>query len=327
MKQGHSPRILFVLCITASILLPCGFLSVVRAQAPMVRTQVPGYYRMMLDHFEVTALSDGSVDLDAHLLVNVPEKRLKDLLNRNFSGFPKIMTSVNAYLINTGSQLVLVDTGAGKLFGPSLGNVLRNMKASGYDPAQVDAVLITHMHGDHLGGLIDAEGRPAFSKALVFVSKAENDFWLSPVEAQKAPAEMKRHFKTAHDTADPYVALGRWKTFEGSDLPIQGIKAVPIHGHTAGHTAFEVKSGNDVLLIIGDMVHSAAVQFAFPDAALSFDKDQKQAIAVRRALFKRAARDKSLIGGMHIPFPGIGHIRSEGENSYAWVPVEFIPVP
>ena len=141
-------------------------------------------------------------------------------------------TSVNAYLVNTGSHLVLVDTGAGKLFGPSLGNILRNMKASGYDPAQVDAVLITHMHGDHVGGLIDAEGKPTFSKALIYVSKAESDFWLSVVEAQKAPSEMKQHFKMAHDTADPYITSRRWKTFENGDLPIPGIKAVPIPGHS-----------------------------------------------------------------------------------------------
>ena len=327
MKCIRWPQILCVICMLVSLLLLFGPMFILYAEAPMVKTQAPGYYRMMLGQFEITALVDGFIDLDTQLMNNVSETRIKSLLDLNFSSSPKMKTAVNVYLINTGSKLILVDAGAGRMFGPMLGNVMRNIKAARYDPAQVDAVLITHMHGDHVGGLLDAENRPAFSKAFVYVSKAESDFWLSAAEAAKAPAEMNELFDMARDAADPYIALGRWKTFENGDLPISGIKAVPIPGHTAGHCAFEVRSGSDVFLIIGDLVHSMAIQFALPEAAISFDQDQKQAISVRQDLFRRAADSRVLIGGMHIPFPGIGHIRFEGEKGYAWVPIEFSPIP
>jgi len=327
MKLKRSPQILRVICMLVSLLLLFGPLSILHAEAPMVKTQAPGYYCMMLGQFEITALVDGFIDLDTQLMNNVSETKIKSLLDLNFSSSPKMKTAVNVYLINTGSKLVLVDAGGGKAFGPTLGEVESNMKAAGYDPEQVDAVLITHMHGDHVGGLLDAENKPAFSKAFVHVSKAESDFWLSAAEALKAPAEMKALFNIAHDAADPYIALGRWKTFENGDLSLPGIKAVPIPGHTAGHCAFEVRSGSDAFLIIGDLVHSMAIQFALPDAAILFDRDQKQAISVRQALFRRAADSRILIGGMHMPFPGIGHIRFAGEKGYAWVPIEFAPIP
>jgi glyoxylase-like metal-dependent hydrolase (beta-lactamase superfamily II) len=135
--------------ILAAIL---GLPSLAQAEAPLAQTQVPGYYRHQLGQFEVTALFDGAIELDTKLLKNAKPADLQRLLSRMFVGNPKMQTAVNAYLINTGKQLVLVDAGAAKLFGPSLGYVLENMKAAGYDPAQVDAVIITHLHGDHMRG-------------------------------------------------------------------------------------------------------------------------------------------------------------------------------
>lgn len=129
--------------------------SLAQADANMVQTQVPGYYRIQLGEFEITALYDGAIELDTKLLKNASATDLQRLLSRMFVGNPKMQTAVNAYLINTGSHHVLVDTGAAKLFGPSLGFVLQNMKAAGYEPAQVDTVIITHLHGDHMGGLND----------------------------------------------------------------------------------------------------------------------------------------------------------------------------
>ena len=147
-------------CLWIAILGVLAFLgrtANVTAEAPMQKTQAPGFYRMMIGTFEVTALFDGLVELDAGLLTNVSEKEVHDLLSRALIDNPhKIPTSANAYLVNTGSKLVLIDAGGGKVFGPALGHLAENLAAAGYKPEQVDAVLITHMHGDHVGGLIDA---------------------------------------------------------------------------------------------------------------------------------------------------------------------------
>lgn len=304
-----------------------GFAALARAEAPMVQTQVPGYYRVQLGQFEVTALHDGAIELDTKLLHNASATDLQRLLSRMFVGNPKMQTAVNAYLVNTGRHLVLVDTGAAQLFGPSLGFVLQNMKAAGYEPAQVDTVVITHLHGDHIGGLNDAGGKPLFPKAKILVSQADNDFWLSQKIADAAPAQYQRFFQMAREVAAPYVASGQWQTFGEGSVLVPGVQAVRANGHTPGHTAYAVESDGQKLLIWGDVVHAHAVQFAKPGVSIEFDTDQKQAVATRRSLMKAMAASKSLVAGMHLPFPGIGHVRADGKGTYSWVPIEFAALP
>ncbi|MFZ2303019.1 MAG: MBL fold metallo-hydrolase [Gallionella sp.] len=317
----------FCRCLLILFAALMAFAPPAQAEAPKASTQVPGYYRMQLGQFEITALYDGAIELDVSLLKNAKPADLQRLLSRMFVGSPKMQTAVNAYLINTGSNLVLVDTGAAKLFGPSLGNVLQNMKAAGYEPAQVDTVVITHLHGDHMGGLNDASGQPLFPKAKVLVSQADNDFWLSQKVADGAPVKVQPFFKMARDTAAPYLASGQWKMFTECSTLVPGIRAVKANGHTPGHTAYAVESDGQKLLIWGDVVHAHAVQFAKPGVSIEFDIDQKQAITTRRSLMKAMAASKSLVAGMHLPFPGIGHVRAEGRGSYSWVPIEFAPLP
>jgi glyoxylase-like metal-dependent hydrolase (beta-lactamase superfamily II) len=303
------------------------FAPLAMAEAPQVQTQVPGYYRAQLGKFEITALYDGMIELDTKLLKNTSTVELQVLLARMFVGNPKMQTAVNAYLINTGSHLVLVDTGAAKLFGPSLGYVLQNMKASGYDPAQVDMVIITHLHADHVGGLNDADGKPLFPKAKILVAQEDGDYWLSQKVADGAPKEVQPFFKMARDSAAPYLGSGQWKAFTEGSVLVPGIVAVKAHGHTPGHTAFSVESEGQKLLIWGDLVHAHAVQFARPGVSIEFDIDQKQAIATRRSIMKDVASSKVLVAGMHLPFPGIGHVRADGKGRYSWVPIEFAPMP
>jgi glyoxylase-like metal-dependent hydrolase (beta-lactamase superfamily II) len=287
---------------------------------------VPGYYRIQLGQFEITALYDGAIELDTKLLKNVNDTDLQRLLSRNFVGNPKMQTAVNAYLVNTGSHLVLVDTGAAQLFGPSLGYVLENMKAAGYQPDQVDTVVITHLHGDHMGGLNDAGGQPLFQKARILVAKADSDFWLSQKVADGAKADLQPFFKMARDSAAPYLTSGQWVTFTEGEVLVPGIQAVKANGHTPGHTAYAVESEGQKLLIWGDLVHAHAVQFARPGVSIEFDIDQKQAVVTRRSIMKAMAASKSLVAGMHLPFPGIGHVRANGKGSYSWVPIEFGPL-
>ena len=289
-----------------------------QAQAPLAESQVPGYYRMQLGQFEITALYDGALFIETKLLHNAKPADLNRLLAQMFVGNPKMQTAVNAYLINTGEHLVLVDAGAAKLFGPTLGHVVDNMKAAGYQPAQVDTVLITHMHGDHIGGLYDQEGKPVFPQATILVSQAEHDYWLSEKGVAATPEKARSFFKRLS---------GQLKTYSDGAVLLPGIKAVKAPGHTPGHTAYSIESAGQKLLIWGDIVHAHAVQFAKPDVSIDFDSDQKQAIVTRKALLREVAASQSLVAGMHLPFPGIGHVRAEGKGGYAWVPVEFSPMP
>lgn len=309
------------LFITSLVLLYTGLTS---AEAPQAKTQVPGYYRMFLGNFEVTALYDGAIKLDTKLLKNTNDKEVQKLLGRLFIKGPAVQTAVNAYLINTGSKLVLIDAGAAKLFGPNLGNVVDNLKAAGYTPEQVDTVLVTHLHGDHVNGLINAEGKAVFPNAEIWSAKADNDFWLSEEIAAKAPKDAQGFFKMARDAAAPYIQAGKWKTFTANQEIVSGISSFAANGHTPGHSAYLIGS-EEKLLIWGDIVHNHAVQFARPQVAIEFDVDRKTAVSTRQKIFAKAAAEKILVGGMHLPFPGIGHVRVEGKG-YAWVPVEFGPL-
>ncbi len=295
--------------------------AVAHAAAPQVKTQAPGYYRMMLGDFEVTALLDGLLDLHpGKLLTNTSSKEVSSLLARSFQG-DVVPTSVNAYLINTGSKLVLVDAGAAKLFGPGLDLLHANIKAAGYQPEQVDAVVITHLHGDHIGGLIQ-DSRIAFPNATVYADKHDADFWLSAENLEKAPKEMKMLFQGAQMTLTPYVKSGQFKAFEGDTEIVPGVKAIATHGHTPGHAIYAVESKGEKLVLWGDLMHVAAVQFPKPAVTIQFDSDSKAAAAQRRRAFADAAKHGYWVGSAHLPFPGIGHLRAEGKG-YVFVPINY----
>ncbi len=299
------------------------------ARAPMIQTNAPGYYRIHIGHFEITALSDGTDDLSMdQLLTHTTPAAVKAALAANFLKSP-VETSVNAYLVNTGDRLVLIDTGAGTFFGPTVGKLAQNLKAAGYRPDQVDDVFITHMHPDHIGGLLagKAAGKigskvAAFPNAVIHINKADTDFWLSQANQDRAPDSAKVFFQDAVAAVAPYVTTGRLKTFAGSAELVPGIRAAPIAGHTAGHTGYLIESDGQSLLMWGDVVHLAAMQFADPSVTIAYDNDADEAAADRVAAFKDAAQKGYLVASSHIAFPGLGHVRAKGE-AFEWVPVDY----
>jgi glyoxylase-like metal-dependent hydrolase (beta-lactamase superfamily II) len=290
------------------------------ASAPMAKTPAPGYFRVMLGDFEITPLSDGTVDLPVDQLLKQKPETTKAELAQSWLKVP-LETSDNAYLVNTGSKLVLVDTGAGALFGPTLGKLVANLKAAGYQPEQVDEIYITHFHGDHVGGLV-SQGQLVFPNATVRADKAESDFWLSEENMNKAPADRKGFFQGAMAAVGPYVKAGHFKPFEGNVELVPGIRANAEHGHTPGHTTYVVESRGQKLVLIGDLIHVAAVQMAHPTVTIGFDSDEKAAEAARLRVFDAAVKGGYLIGGAHLQFPGMGHLKAEGKG-YRWVPVNF----
>ena len=295
--------------------------SAAHAAAPQVKTQAAGYYRVMLGEFEVTALSDGTVALPVDtLLTNTTKAKSDKTLARNFLKSP-VETSVNAYLINTGTKLVLVDTGAAGLFGPTLGRLAESLKSAGYQAEQVDEIYITHMHPDHVGGLMAGE-KMAFPNAVVRADKRDADFWLSQANLDNAPAEGKGFFQGAMASLNPYVAAGKFKPFDGNTELAPGIKAMAAPGHTPGHSLYVVESGGRKLVLWGDLMHVAAVQFAEPSVTIAFDTDSKNAAVQRKRAYAEAAKQGYLVGSAHLSFPGLGHLRAEGKG-YTFVPVNY----
>jgi glyoxylase-like metal-dependent hydrolase (beta-lactamase superfamily II) len=308
-----------IAALAAAACLACAA-SPALAAAPMAKTPAPGYFRIMLGDFEVTPLSDGTVDLPVDQLLHQKPEATRAALARSFLKLP-LETSANAYLINTGGKLVLVDSGAGSLFGPTLGKLVANLRAAGYQPEQVDEIYITHFHGDHVGGLA-ANGQRAFPNAVVRAGKPEADFWLSEENMNKAPADKKGSFQGAMAMVGPYVKAGKFQPIDGDVELVPGIRASAGHGHTPGHTTYVVESRGQKLVLVGDLIHVAAVQMENPGVTIAFDSDEKAAASARKKAFDAAARGGYLIGGAHLQFPGIGHLRAEGKG-YRWVPVNF----
>jgi glyoxylase-like metal-dependent hydrolase (beta-lactamase superfamily II) len=290
------------------------------AKAPLQGKQVPAYYRFKVGEFEITALNDGALELDAALYAKADKAEAQTLLE-TVRRFPKVSTSVNAYAVNTGNALVLIDTGTANAFGPGLGKLPVNLVAAGIDPASVDVVFLTHLHPDHANGLIDAQGKAVFPNAEIVVTEKEYAFWHDDGMLSQAPAEFKSFFEGARNAVKPYASRLR-KITEGEI--VAGLTAIPAPGHTVGHAMVRVASGNSGLLIWGDIVHTAALQFRHPEWAIQFDTDQDQAIATRKKVFDQAAADKIMIAGMHLDFPGIGFV--SGSNAkYEYYPAFWSP--
>ncbi|MES2959111.1 MAG: MBL fold metallo-hydrolase [Pseudomonadota bacterium] len=308
---------------TTLALLAClVFTGVAQAAAPPAKGQAPGWFRMPLGDFEVTALSDGTVDLPVDkLLTGTTPAKVQAALARAYLK-PPVETSVNAYLINTGTKLVLIDAGAAGLFGPTLGKLVANLKASGYTPEQVDEIYLTHLHPDHVGGITGADGKAVFANAVVRADKKESAHWLDKATMDKAPDAAKDFFKGAQASMKPYVDAGKFKSFDGDAELVPGIKSYATRGHTPGHAAYVVESKGAKLVVWGDLMHVAAVQFPDPSVTIQFDVDSKAAAPQRKKAYADAARNGYYVAIAHVAFPGIGQLRADGKG-YRWLPANY----
>jgi glyoxylase-like metal-dependent hydrolase (beta-lactamase superfamily II) len=308
------------LCLTIAL-----FSSVASAAAvAQKKTQAPGYFRLEVGDYEVTALFDGYNDLSPDLLKGMSQGQIRALLARRNIDTPGVQTAFNAFLINTGKQMILVDTGAGQCIGETAGNLSANIRAAGYEPEQIDTILLTHLHLDHVCGLVDARHQAIFANATVYTSKPEADFWLDPNAISRAPAGSKEGFKIAQESTAAYIAAGRFKTFKPGESPVDGVKTKLEAGHTPGSTTYQFTSNGQSILFMGDLIHDLAVQFEHPEVSISFDSNPKQAITSREQVFGDMASKKMWVAAAHLPFPGIGHITTVSKH-FQWIPVEYGP--
>jgi glyoxylase-like metal-dependent hydrolase (beta-lactamase superfamily II) len=297
----------------------------------MVKAQ-PGFYRMMLGNFEVTALNDGVVAYrTTRVLPTATPQQIKQGLAENSLTDPVGM-SYNAFLINTGRKLVLIDTGTGGKLDDEpefhgAGHLMANLRAAGYQPEQIDEVYITHRGQDHIGGLTIGNER-AFPNALVRAPQSEMDIFLDPAKTaalltkEHNDEKVKAWLQFTKDLFEPYIRAGKFQGFDGDVTLVPGIRALATHGHTPGHTSYIVESSGRTLIVMGDLVLMGALQFANPSLGSSFDADPKAAAEQRVRVFRMAGDPDCWVAGGHLSFPGIGHIRA-AQDRYFWIPANY----
>lgn len=289
--------------------------------------QVDGYFLQPVGNLKVTALFDGELGLPRSDLLGISAEKANQLFKENFVPVDEhnhIVTDFSAYLVQTLTQNILIDAGTAKCFGPSLGYVPENLKKAGVQPEQIDTILITHAHPDHLCG-ITLDGTMAYPNARVYLAKEDVDYWTSTENEAKATDFFKPLFKMTRDALKPYQQAGQLIAFTKDSFKVPNVELITTHGHTEGHSSYLVDGQNgQKFLGLGDVVHYAAVQFPYPEASYKPDTSFQHAIAVRKNIFEQAYQNQWWIGAAHVAFPGIGHI---GKNSkgYQWIPTQYRP--
>jgi glyoxylase-like metal-dependent hydrolase (beta-lactamase superfamily II) len=286
-------------------------------------TQNAGFYRMMVGEIEVTVLHDGAHTFPYPDGFIANASKAEGLAAAEAAYMPQGMLTIpfNPSLINTGSKLVLIDTGNGPSAGPGVGQLFPNLAAAGVGPEDIDLVLVSHMHPDHMNGLRTTDGKIAFPKAEVKIAAPDWTFWMSDDNMAKAETTVTRNYFA--NTRKALTGLeDRIGSFEWGKEVAPGVTAIAAPGHTPGHTAFAVASGSHRILVQSDVTNIPALFLRNPDWHAIYDHDPDLAQKTRHAFYDMAAAEKALIVGYHFSFPSIGHVERDGAR-YRLVPISW----
>jgi glyoxylase-like metal-dependent hydrolase (beta-lactamase superfamily II) len=303
---------------TAGLVGPAAY----AAAAPPTGEQAPGFYRFRVGSYELTNIYDGELarPLDASLIPNASPDDILPVIAA--AGLPTDHID-NPYVftaINTGSQLILVDVGTRGKFAPPIAFGARNMTAAGINPADVDLIILTHFHPDHLLGLTDRDNNPLYPKADVAVGASELKFWDDDNAMARADDRLRPFFGFARRSIAPY--RDRLRPFGDGDVVAPGIQAIATPGHTPGHMVIQVADGEDQLLVLGDAISLPYIFVRHPEWHQIFDMDQNLAEQQRWKILRRAADENLRVVGAHFPFPAIGRIIPDGD-SFIYAPEQW----
>ena len=296
-----------------------------RGAAPFRNDLPPAWHRFRIGEFEATVISDGALPLGdpAQSFLGIEGTEIRKMLTDSFLPPSAATLAQNALVLNTGRQLVLFDTGMGdsmgeasRMFGPTTGRLLGNMRAAGIDPAQIDMVIATHAHSDHIWALVDANGNRNFPNAQLAISEADVRFWTDDAN-KRGPEFMTSFIDGARKNLMPY--RDRMVMVRDGQEVVPGVTAVASPGHTVGHHCYLISSGDRTVMNTGDLAHHQVLLLRRPELEFSFDTDPKLSAATRVRLLDRIATDRHAVLSYHFPWPGLGHV-AKGSSGYAWLP-------
>jgi glyoxylase-like metal-dependent hydrolase (beta-lactamase superfamily II) len=295
-----------------------------RASAPVAGKQAPGVYRYTVGTYECTSVNDGArtFPMPDGFVKNVSKDEA--LAAAEAAYFPKGQLTVpfNPQIINTGSKLVIIDTGYGPGVAPSVGLLPANMAAAGIDPKAIDIVVLSHLHPDHINGLKAADGGLAFPNAEIKAPALDWAFWMNDENMSKASSNpmMKGFFEATRKVLSPLA--GKVTQYEWGKEVAPGITALETPGHTPGHSSFAVASGSTRVLIQSDVTNIPELFLRHPDWHVAYDIDPEKAQQTRHKFYDMAATEKALVVGFHFAFPSIGYVEKDGAG-YRLVPVNW----
>ena len=281
--------------------------------------QIPGIYHRHIGDMTVSVISDGYLMGALSVLQNIEEADAQQMIVKAFGPTEGRKTAVNTFLIHSKGRLALVDTGCGTYMTNTGGKLLRNLELAGVKPTDIDTILLTHMHPDHSAGLTDRNTwRPFFPNAELVFHENELKHWADDGAMAKGnERDQILFFGATREQVAPYKK--QMRMFKDGEEVFPGVTAMTAHGHTPGHSMYNVQGGNEQLLIWGDIMHVPDIQAPRPEVTIAFDTDPKQAEASRRRVCDMAASDRLLVAGMHLHFPACSHVVREG-NAFRVIP-------